>query len=49
VLEAARDRERFGDGGEIVPVLFERGANGVDVAKRRMTLECAGKQALRRK
>ncbi len=45
VLEAARDRERFRDGGEIVPVLIERGANGVDVAKRRKELERAGKQA----
>ena len=45
VLEAGRDRERFGDGGAIVPVLIERDADGVDVAKRRMELERAGKQA----
>ena len=27
MLEAPRDRERFGDDGQIVPVLVERGAN----------------------
>jgi hypothetical protein len=32
VLEAARCRERFGDVGQIVLVLVERGANGVDLA-----------------
>src|ERR1700738_4241139 len=33
VLEAARDREGFSDGGQIVPLVIERGANSVDVAK----------------
>ena len=45
MLEAGRDRERVGDGGEIVPVLIERDANGADVAERRMEPERAGKQA----
>ena len=46
VLEAARDRERFIDGGQIVPVLIERGANGVDVAKRRKEFERAREAGL---
>ena len=45
VLEAARDRERFCDGGQIVPVLIERGANSVEVAKRSKKLKRARKQA----
>jgi len=46
VLEAARDGERFGDGGQIVSVRVECLAEGVDVAKRRKELERARKQAL---
>ena len=38
-------RERFIDGREIVPVLIERGANGVEVAERRKELQRARKQA----
>src|SRR5439155_11640379 len=45
VLETAGDRERLSDGGQIVPVLVKRGANGVDVAKRRKEFQRARKQA----
>jgi hypothetical protein len=48
VLEAARDREGFSDGGQIVPVVIERGANSVYVAKRRMDLSVRGSRPLRR-
>ena len=45
MLEAAGAHERFIDGRQIVPVLIERGANGVEIAKRRKELERARKQA----
>ena len=45
MLEAAGAHERFVDGRQIVPVLIEGGANGVEVAKRRKELERARKQA----
>ena len=44
MLEAARDRERFVDGGQIAPALVERRANAVDIAKRREELGRARQQ-----
>jgi hypothetical protein len=45
VFEAAGNRERVGDGGQIVPFLTERTADGVDVAERGKELERSRKQA----
>ena len=45
MLEAARAHERFIDGRQIVPVLIESGANGVEIAERRKEFERARKQA----
>ena len=45
MLEAAGAHERFIDGREIVPVLIESGANGVEIAERRKELQRARQQA----
>ena len=44
-VEAAGAHERFIDGLQIVPVLIESGANGVEIAERRKELQRARQQA----
>ena len=46
MLEAAGAHERFLDRREIGPVLFQGGANGVEITERRMERERAGEHAL---
>ncbi len=45
VLEAAGAHERVVDGRQIVPVLIKRGANRVEITKRRQELQRARQQA----
>src|SRR5579872_5451788 len=45
VLEVAGDRERFRHCGQIVPAFIERGADGVEIAKRSEEFERGRKQS----